>query len=59
LLDPILEKLFVTRAMDLLFIVSFMILAYMGFQNHVGIRSLQKHVEQLTRDRALGKARKS
>lgn len=52
-LDPILAKLFVARAMDLIFIVGFMILAYLGFSNHVGIKSLQKHIETLTRKKAL------
>lgn len=52
ILDPILSRLFVTRAMDLLMIIAFMILAYLGFQNHVGIRSLQKEVEHLVRNKA-------
>lgn len=52
-LDPILAKLFITRAMDLIFIVAFMILAYLGFQNHVGIKHANKRIEQLTRKLAL------
>ena len=55
-LDPVLSQLFVTRAMDLLMIVAFMILAYLGFQNHVGIKSVQKQVRILVRHQALKKA---
>lgn len=56
-LDPILTDLFVTRAMDLLSIVAFMILAYLGFQNHVGIKSLQRKIDSLVRDLTLKNAR--
>ncbi len=58
ILDPLLARLFVTRAMDLLMILAFMILAYLGFTNHVGIKSLQKQIEQLVRGRAIKNARK-
>lgn len=57
-LDPILAKLFITRAMDLLMIVAFMILAYIGVQNHVGVKSLQKQIEQLVRKNTLTNAKK-
>jgi len=57
ILDPLLSRLFVTRAMDLLTIVAFMILAYLGFQNHVGIKSLQKQITKLVRSEALKNAR--
>lgn len=49
LLDPILQKLFITRAMDLLMIGAFMILSYLGFQNHIGIKNTQKKMESLIR----------
>jgi len=52
-LDPILANLFIIRAMDLLSISAFMILAYLGFQNHVGIKSLQKDLEKMVRRKAL------
>ena len=58
ILDPVLSKLFVTRAMDLLMIVAFMVLAYLGFQNHVGIRSLQREFEQLVRTKAIKNVQK-
>jgi hypothetical protein len=57
-LDPLLAKLFVTRAMDLLSISAFMVLAYLGFQNHVGIKTLQKQIEELVRTKALYNAKK-
>ena len=57
ILDPILARLFVTRAMDLLSIVAFMILAYLGFQNHVGIKSLQRQIEEISRNIAYKNAK--
>lgn len=53
LLDPLLEKLFITRAMDLLMIGAFMILSYLGFQNHIGVRNTQKKLESLIRQLSL------
>jgi hypothetical protein len=52
-LDPILAKLYIARAFDLLTVVAFMILAYLGFQNHVGIKDLQRRIEQLVRANAV------
>ena len=57
-LDPLLVKLFFVRRLDLLMLVAFMILAYLGFQNHIGIKSLQRQIETLTRQHALKHARK-
>ncbi len=57
ILDPLLARLFVTRAMDLLMIVAFMILAYLGFVNHVGIKSLQEQIERIVRKQAITNAR--
>ena len=56
-LDPILATLFVTRAMDLLMIFAFMILGYLGFQNHISIKSLQRQVEILSRKYAIKNAK--
>ena len=56
-LDPILATLFVTRAMDLLMITAFMILCYLGFQNHISIKSLQRQVEILSRKYAFKNAK--
>lgn len=52
-LDPLLKRIFVYRAMDLLMIVAFMILTYLGFQNHIGIKFLQRQHQSLIRDLAL------
>ena len=57
-LDPLLAKLFVTRAMDLIMITGFIILAYLGFQNHIGIKSLQRQIESLVRQKTLKNAPK-
>src|SRR5687767_8807444 len=57
-LDPILAKLFISRAMDLLMLLAFMILTFMGFQNHIGVKHLQKKVESLVRKEALRNVKK-
>jgi len=56
---PILAKIFVARAMDILMIVAFMVLAYLGFQNHIGVKCLQKEIQQLVRQQAIKKANKN
>ncbi len=58
-LDPLLAKIFVTRAMDLLMIGSFMILAYLGYQNHIGLKDVQKSLEKIVSDEAKKKAKKA
>ena len=58
-LDPLLAKMFVTRAMDLLMIWAFMILAYLGYQNHIGIKDVQRRVEKIVSDEAKKKAKKA
>lgn len=58
-LDPILAQIFVTRAMDLLMIVAFMILTYLGFQNHIGIKTLQKELTKLVSEQAQKTAKKN
>ena len=55
-LDPLLARLFVARSMDLLFIIAFMILAYLGFQNHVGIKWVQRQIETMVRSKTLKNA---
>jgi len=57
ILDPVLARLFVTRAMDLIMIVAFMILSYLGFQNHIGVKNLQRQIKQLVRSKALKNAK--
>lgn len=57
-LDPLLARLFIIRRMDLLMILAFMILAYLGFQNHIGIKSLQRQIESIIRQHAIKHAQK-
>lgn len=59
ILDPLLAKIFVTRAMDLLMIGSFMILAYLGYMNHIGIKDLQRRLREITTIDAKNKAKKA
>lgn len=51
-LDPLLAKIFVTRAMDLLMIVAFMILSYLGYVNHIGIKDTQRKIAKLVSKQA-------
>jgi hypothetical protein len=57
-LDPLLAQIFVTRAMDLLMIVAFMILTYLGFQNHIGVKNLQRQISKIVSDQAKKTAKK-
>ena len=57
-LDPVLAQLFVTRTMDLLMITAFMILAYLGFMNHVGIKNLQSKIRKIVGQKAINKVKK-
>ena len=58
-LDPVLAQLFIIRAMDLLMIVAFMILSYLGFANHVGIKALHREIRRLVSEDAKKHAKKS
>ncbi len=57
-LDPVLAQLFVTRTMDLLMISAFMILAYLGFMNHVGIKNLQNQIRKIVSQKAIKNTKK-
>lgn len=46
--------LFFTRVMDLLMVAAFMILAFIGFQNYVSNKKMEKKIEELIRKEALG-----
>lgn len=59
ILDPLLAKIFVTRAMDLLMIWAFMILSYLGYVNHIGIKDVQKRVQRIISEEAKKKAKKA
>lgn len=52
ILQEITKKLFFTRVMDLLMVIAFMILAFLGFQNHVSNRRMEKKIEELVRKEA-------
>jgi len=51
-LQNITQKLFFTRVMDFLMVAAFMILAFLGFQNHVSNRRMEKKIEELIRKEA-------
>lgn len=57
-LDPLIEKLFIARALDLVFIGGFMIMSYLGFANHMGVKSLQRDIEILVRKMAINNIKK-
>ena len=59
ILNPILQKLFITRALDLLMIAAFMILAYLGFMNHVGIKHLNKRISTIIKKDAINNAKEN
>lgn len=52
LLQIITKKLFFTRVMDFLMVAAFMILAFLGFQNHVSNRRMERKIEELVRKEA-------
>lgn|SRR3989344_2975506 len=57
-LDPIVGGRFVARALDAVMLIGFIILSYLGFQNHIGIKSLQREVETLVREIAIKEKKK-
>lgn len=52
ILQDVTEFLFFARAMDLLMIIAFMILAFLGFQNYVANRRMERKIEELVRKEA-------
>ena len=56
---PLLNRIFIARTMDIIMIGAFMILAYLGFQNHIGVRNLQKQIQNLVRKNAIKKTKNS
>lgn len=53
ILESISQLLFFARVMDLLMILAFMILAFLGFQNYICNRKMEKKIEELVRKEAL------
>src|SRR4030042_1426830 len=52
ILQNVTKKLFFTRVMDFLMVMAFMILAFLGFQNYVSNRRMEKKIEELVRKEA-------
>lgn len=57
-LDPLVGKIFVARALDAVMLVGFIILSYLGFKNHIGVKSLERQIETLIRLSAFKDAKK-
>lgn len=57
-LDPIVGGRFVARALDAVMLIGFIILSYLGFQNHIGIKSMQREIETLVREMAIKEKKK-
>ena len=58
ILQNITKKLFFTRVMDFLMVIAFMILAFLGFQNHVSNRRMERKIEEFIRREVLEKIKK-
>lgn len=52
------KKLFFARVLDLLIVIAFMILAFLGFQNYVANRRMERKIEELVRKEALKDSKK-
>lgn len=52
ILQNLTKLLFFTRVMDFLMVIAFMILAFLGFQNHISNRRMEKKIEELVRKEA-------
>jgi hypothetical protein len=53
LLSGITQLLFFARVLDLLMVLAFMILAFIGYQNYISNKKLEKKLEDLIRKEAL------
>ena len=53
ILQNLTKKLFFTRVMDFLMVIAFMILAFLGFQNHISNRRMERKIEELIRKEAI------
>jgi hypothetical protein len=58
-LDPWIKRLFIARVLDLVIIGGLIILTYLGFANHMGVKHLQRRIEQLARQSAYKNAKKN
>lgn len=55
ILQSLTQLLFIARVMDLLMVIAFMILAFLGFQNYIANKRMEKKIEELVRKSALKK----
>lgn len=53
ILESISQFFFFTRILDLLMLVAFMILAFIGFQNYIANRKMEKKIGELVREETL------
>lgn len=58
LLQKLTQILFIARIMDLLMVIAFMILAYIGFSNYISNKKMEKKIEDLVRKDALKNVKK-
>lgn len=54
ILQGISNYLYFFRIMDLLVVISFMILAFLGFQNYISNKKLERKIEEVIREESLG-----
>lgn len=53
LLQSLTQLLFFARIMDFLMVLAFMILAYIGFNNYISNKKMEKNIEELIRKDAI------
>ena len=53
ILSGLTQLLFFSRVMDLLMVIAFMILAFIGYQNYIANKRMEKKLEDLIRKEAL------
>lgn len=53
ILQNLTKMLFFTRVMDFLMVIAFMILAFLGFQNYISNKKMERKIEELIRKEAL------
>lgn len=58
LLQNLTNLLFFARIMDFLMVLAFMILAYIGFNNYIANKKMEKKIEDLTRKDAVRNVKK-
>lgn len=59
ILQGISKKLFFTRVMDFLMVLAFMILAFIGFNNHILVKKIRKDIDKIIRNKTLKNLKKN